>query len=150
MISIHSLQCDRFVSYYFNLVSKALLKFWGDYFPVVRRYTQGAWDTLAIWIPSVWSRTQALAIKTAMWFYNLSPEFFDAIDDGFRRLANEVATRAPRILALVQEYLLTTWTLLVSYLSNVILWLKTNIIYARYELFLYDDIFKIKLPVLRH
>lgn len=119
---------ERFVTFYFNLVSKVLLKLWHDYFPVVRRYSQRAWDTLAIWVPRVYSRAQELALNTAKWFYNLSPDFFDAIADGFRRLANEVVTKTPHILALVQEYLLTAWTLLVSYISDVVLWLKKNVI----------------------
>ena len=125
---MHFLQFERFVTFYFNLVSKVLLKLWHDYFPVVRRSLQRAWDTLAIWVPRVYSRAQELALNTAKWFYNLSPDFFDAIADGFRRLANEVVTKTPHILALVQEYLLTAWTLLVSYISDVVLWLKKNVI----------------------
>lgn len=131
-LCVNFLQFEAFVTYYFNLVSKVLIKLWNDYFPIIKRYSQRAWDTVAIWVPRVWSRAQELGTKTVMWFYNLSPEFYDAIADGFRRLANEVATRTPHILALIQEYLLTAWTLLVTYFSNVIFWLKTNVIYARY------------------
>ena len=129
---VNFLQFEAFVTYYFNLVSKVLIKLWNDYYPIIKRYLQRAWDTLAIWVPRVWSRAKELGIKTLMWFYNLSPEFYDAIADGFRRLANEVVTRTPHILALIQEYLFTAWTLLVTYFSNVMFWLKTNVIYARY------------------
>ena len=112
-------------------MSKVVIKLWNDYFPVVKRHTQRALDTLAIWMPRVWFRAQELAMKTVMWFYNLSPEFFNAIADGFRQLVNEVVTKTPHILALVQEYLLTAWTLMVSYISDVVLWLKTNVISAK-------------------
>lgn len=119
------------MSYYINRLSEILFTLWHNYSPVIKRYSQRAWDTLAIWVPSAWTRAQELTLRTASWFYNLSPDFFDAIADGFRRIVNEMVTRTPHILALIQEYLLTAWKLLVSSLSDVVLWLQNNI-YARY------------------
>ncbi|XP_028402744.1 transmembrane protein 214-A-like [Dendronephthya gigantea] len=122
---------ERFLTYYFNLVSKILINLWNVYSPIIQQYSRSAWNTLATWVPRVFSRAKDLAWKAAAWFYNLSPDFFDVIADGFRRLANYVVTTTPHILELVQEYLSTAWALLVSCFSDVILWLKTNVISAR-------------------
>lgn len=119
------------MNYYISRLSEILFTLWHNYSPVIKRYLQHAWEALAIWVPFAWTRAQELTRRTASWFYNLSPDFFDAITDGFRRMVNEMVTRTPHILALIQEYLLTAWKLLVSCLSDVVLWLQNNI-YARY------------------
>lgn len=80
-----------------------------------------------IYVPLAWARAREITWNTGQWIYNLSPDFFDAIADGFRLLVNEVVTRTPRILALVQEYLLTAWKLVVSGVTIVVLWFQENV-----------------------
>ena len=90
-------------------------------------YANLAWNALAYYVPLAWARTREVTWNIFRWFYNLSPEFFDAMADGFRRLVTHVVTRAPHVLALVQEYLLTAWKLVVSGVTGVVVWFQTNL-----------------------
>lgn len=118
---------EDFLHYYYNRLSAVLVRLWLTYFPILKHYLQLAWETLAIYVPLAWSRAKEITWNAGEWFYNLSPEFFDAVADGFRQLVKEVVTRTPHILALVQEYLLTAWKLVVSGVTSIILWFQENV-----------------------
>ncbi|XP_046857399.1 transmembrane protein 214-B-like [Xenia sp. Carnegie-2017] len=118
---------DRILSNFFHAAFTGLLKIWDYSSPIIIKYTKIAWNALAIWVPRVALRAHDVAFQSGMWFYGLSPDFFDAVRDGLRRLIHEVITTVPHILALVHEYVMMAWALLVANLTKALSWIISRI-----------------------
>ena len=114
--------------HYVNCTADFISRLSKTYFPVVKQYLQLAWDALEHYVPLAWAQAQEIIVNISQGIYNMSPDFFDAIADGFRRLVNEVTTRTPHILALMQEYFITACKLVVSGLTSIVQWFQENLL----------------------